>query len=125
MRRRRQVEYKSAKTKRRVDVSHTEIDRCCSRIIRIHGEAHAQQLNVSFDEQGAVNVDLACASVLVQTYRRTVAPPWVRCSEPCRILFLDRLVIAGEVHLERASRSCEASLSLTEGSKFFAASFRD
>ena len=28
-----------------------------------------------------------CASVLVQTYRRTVAPPWVRCSEPCRILF--------------------------------------
>ena len=36
-----------------------EVDGGCGRIIRIHGEAHAQKLDVSFDEQGAVNVDLA------------------------------------------------------------------
>ena len=105
-------------------MSHTEVHGGSSRVVRIHAEAHAQKLDVSFDVQRAVNIDLAlCVSLVRRTGGQlhhlgcAAVNPAGSCSGLTRC--------PGEVHLQRASRSSEASLSFTERSEFFAASFRN
>ena len=86
-------------------------------------EAHAEQLDVSLDVEGRIHIDLTlciCLGADVQTYRRATLRALQGTLED---LVLDRLVVAGEVHLQRSSGSGETSLGFTEGSKFFAASF--
>ena len=104
-------------------VGDAEVNRRCRRVSQgSTAEAHAQQLDVCLDEEGRIHVDLTlciCLGADVQADSCTTLSALERTSQN---LVLDRLVVAGEVHLERSSGGSETSLGLTEGSKFFAAS---
>ena len=109
---------KSVKSRKQTEQkSHAEVDGRRGGIIGVDGEAHAQQLDVSFDVEAESDIDFTlciCLGADIQTDRRAT----LRALQgTLKDLVLDRLVVAGEVHLQRASGRSEAGLGLTEGSE--------
>ena len=105
-------------------VDDAEVDSRSCWIIRVDGEAHAQKLDVSFDEQGGILIDFTRGvhfGADIEAHGGVALGPLQGAAQQ---LVLQRLLVTGEVDLERSSGGGEAGLGFAEGGEGLSAGFR-